>query len=320
LSGLFNWEKLLITFLLSASLIFSIACASSVPPASPDGEMPVMDEEPVIRIYRTAEEKTDSLKLEEYIKGVVAAEIGNNFPLEALKAQAVAARTMSLVKIKYENGAQSEYKADASDDHKNFQAYDEKKITAKIAQAVNETRGQVLVYKGRYAYTLFHSSSRHKTASIEESFPNLAAKDANIKNYIVPVKAYGFDKVPNKYKNWQVKVAKNEFINILGSQSADLSNLTIKKGPSGRALDITTDGVSISGAELRQKIGPDVLYSTDITNISFQNGNIVMEGNGWGHGCGLEQYGAFVLAEQGQTAKDILMHYYPNTIIHQVYK
>jgi stage II sporulation protein D len=321
LSKLFNLEKLLIVFLLSTALIFPVACAPSSPPASPDEEMPVMDKEPVITIYRTATGNTDSLNLEEYVKGVVAAEIGGKFPLEALKAQAVAARTMSLVKIEYENGTHNEYKADASDDHKNFQAYDESKITVEIARAVDETRGQALVYKGRYAYTLFHSYSKSKTASIEESFPGLAAKAENIKEYIVPVKACGFDKAPDKYKNWQVQIAKSEFLNILGSPGGDLSGLTIKKrGPSGRALDITTGNASISGAELRQKIGPDILYSTDITNISLQNDSVVIDGNGWGHGCGLEQYGASVLAEQGQTARDILTHYYPNTKVHQVYK
>jgi len=275
-------------------------------------------EEPLITLYRTETGEKQELKLEEYLKGVVAAEIGPKFPMEALKAQAIVARTMTLALLEYENGTRGKHNTDASDDHTEFQAYDEKEITDKISKAVEETRGQVLTYKGKFVYAMFHSVSKDKTASMEEGFPKLADKASA---YTAPVQTNGMKKAPEKYRNWTVKVPRWQIKNIMGSEAGSLDDIRIsKKGPSGRALTISAGKASIPAVDLREKIGFDRLYSTNFSSVKAQGNNIIFKGNGWGHGVGMEQWGAYTMAEEGKSARQIVEHYYPNTEWTQLYE
>ncbi len=274
-------------------------------------------EEPTISLYRTDADKTENLKLEQYLKGVVAAEIGDKFPPEALKAQAIVARTMTLTLIEYEGGTQSKHGTDASDEHTEFQAYDASRITDKISKAVDETRGQVLTYNGKFAYTLFSSASKDKTASIEEGFPKLAGKVS----YLVPVETNGLSKAPKKYRNWTVKIPKKKIQSIMGAGAGNLNDIEIaKRGPSGRALTVTAGSASIAAVDLREKVGFDRLYSTQWKSIAPKGDYIVFTGSGWGHGVGMEQWGAYAMAEEGSNARQIVGHYFPKTSWYQLYK
>ncbi|HWP95976.1 MAG TPA: SpoIID/LytB domain-containing protein [Syntrophomonadaceae bacterium] len=291
-----------------------------IPPPGPVQQSPEVAKyksEPTISLYRTATGKTEQIKLEEYIKGVVAAEIGPNYPMEALKAQAIVARTLTLALLEYENGTRAKHKTDASDSHTEFQAYDEKKVNDNISKAVDDTRGQVLTYQGKFVYALFHSLSKDKTASIEEGFPKLQSKAA----YLVPVSTNGMKNAPVKYKNWTVKVPVSEIKNILGPKAGNLSDIKIsKRGPSGRALTITAGQASIEAVDLREKIGFDRLFSTVISSIKVEGSNVVFMGDGWGHGCGMEQWGAFTMAQEGSNARQIVEHYFPGTMWTQLYQ
>ncbi|MDD2510996.1 MAG: SpoIID/LytB domain-containing protein, partial [Syntrophomonas sp.] len=267
--------------------------------------------EPSITLFRKTTGEKQNLKLEQYLKGVVAAEIGPKYPTEALKAQAVVARTMTLALLEYENGTRQKHNTDASDDHTEFQAYDEKKITPAISKAVDATRGQVLTHNGKFVYALFHSLSKDKTASITEGFPKLKNKASA---YIVPVSTNGIKYAPAKYKNWTVKVPRWEIRNILGSKAGSLDDIRIsKRGPSGRALTISAGKTSISAAMLREKIGFDRLYSTVFSSVKAESNYIIFKGNGWGHGCGMEQWGAYTMAKEGKKARGIAEHYFPGT-------
>lgn len=273
--------------------------------------------EPSISLYRSSSSAIQKLKMEEYIKGVVAAEIGDKFPMEALKAQAIVARTMTLALLEYENGTRGKHNTDCSDDHTEFQAYDEKAISDKIARAVDETRGEVLTYNGKFAYTLFSSVSTDKTASIEEGFPKLKDKAS----YLVPVDTNGISIAPKKYQNWTVKVPKSKIKKIMGTQAGDLSDIKIaEKGPSGRAMKITAGKASITGVELREEVGFDRLYSTVFSSITAEEDNIVFKGSGWGHGVGMEQWGAKLMAEEGKKAQEIVQHYFPKLSWLKLYK
>lgn len=308
--------------LLSLLLAFTFCgCAPREQPQERKPELPKADPanladevekyqegEPTISLYRKAAGKKEYLKLEQYIKGVVAAEIGDKFPMEALKAQAIVARTMTLALLEYENGTRGKYNTDASDDHTEFQAYDEKRITDRISQAVDETRGEVLTYQGKFAYALFSSVSGGKTASIEEGFPKLKDKAG----YLVPVETNGISIAPEKYRNWTIKVPKSEVRNILGPKAGDLSDIKIgKKGPSSRALTITAGEASIPAVDLRERIGFDRLYSTYFNSIKAEGDSIVFKGSGWGHGVGMEQWGAQLMANEGSNAREIVQHYFP---------
>lgn len=286
-------------------------------PQQLSSEVRKYNNEPTISLYRTASGATQNLKLEEYLKGVVAAEIGPKFPMEALKAQAIVARTMTLALLEYENGTRGKHNTDASDNHTEFQAYDEKAITDNISKAVDETRGQVLTYNGKFTYALFHSASKDKTASIEEGFPRLKDKAP----YLVPVDTNGLKNAPAKYTNWTVKVPVWEVQKIMGSKAGDLSDIKIsKRGPSGRALSISAGQASIAGVTLREEIGFDRLYSTQLDSIQKQGDQIVFKGSGWGHGVGMEQWGAYTMAKEGKTARQIVEHYFPRMQWTQLYQ
>lgn len=309
-------------FLLLISITIMAGCQKEtkkpIPETEKAPEVAKYSEEPVISLYRTATGEKQELKLEKYLKGVVAAEIGPKFPMEALKAQAIVARTMTLALLEYENGTRGKHNTDASDDHTEFQAYDEKQITDKISKAVEDTRGQVLTYKGKFVYAMFHSVSKDKTASMEEGFPKLAKKASG---YTVPVETNGMKKAPEKYRNWTVIVPRWEIKNIMGNEAGSLDDIKIsKKGPSGRALTINAGKASIPAVDLREKVGFDRLYSTNFSSIKAEGNNIVFKGSGWGHGVGMEQWGAYTMAEEGKNARQIVEHYYPNTNLIQLYE
>ncbi len=276
------------------------------------------DKEPTISLFRKADGSKEDIKLEKYVQGVVAAEVGQKFPLEVLKAQAILARTMTLALLEYQGGTRGKHGTDASDDHTEFQAYTEKKVDEDIIKAVDETRGQVLTYQGKFAYTFFHAASYKSTATIDEGFPKFKKYATG---YIVPVKTDGLKAAPKKYTNWTVPVPASEIKKIMGA-NADLAKIKIsKKGPTGRALVITAGPASISALDLREEVGFDKLYSTMFSSVKLQGKNVVFKGNGWGHGCGMDQWGASVMAsEQNKTARQIVEYYYPNTTITTLYK
>ncbi|MDD2586409.1 MAG: SpoIID/LytB domain-containing protein [Syntrophomonadaceae bacterium] len=310
--------------LLSIFLLISLAgCQpTSKKPTTPPQvkkapEVAKYTQEPTISLYRTATGATQNLKLEQYLKGVVAAEIGPKFPMEALKAQAIVARTMTLALLEYENGTRGKHNTDASDDHTEFQAYDETKITDNISKAVEATRGEVLTYNGKFAYALFHAASKDKTASITEGFPKLAKKAP----YLVPVDTNGLKNAPAKYKNWTVKIPRSEVQAIMGSKAGSLNDIHIsKKGPSGRAMTISAGQASISAVDLREKVGFDRLYSTALSSVKAEGNYIVFRGNAWGHGVGMEQWGTYTMAKEGKNARQIVEHYYPKTMWTKLYK
>ena len=315
---------LILTLLFGTAGCGQAAKKPNLTPTNPQAKVQLAPEvakytaEPTITLYRSATGAKESVKLEEYIKGVVAAEIGPNFPAEALKAQAIVARTMTLALINYENGTRGKHGTDASDDHTEFQAYDNKKITPEIAKAVDETRGQILTYNGKFVYAEFHSVSPDMTASIEEGFPKLKDKAGA---YIVPVSTNGLQNAPEKYRDWTVKVPKSTIKNIMGPNAGSLDDIKVgQKGPSGRALTVTAGSASIAGVDLREKVGFDKLFSTYFTSITVEGNNIVFKGKGWGHGCGMEQWGAYTMAQEGKAAKEIVEHYYPGTMWTQLYK
>lgn len=326
-----KWILLLLTLLLGALLCLS-GCQQQAkkPPQAPkkpaarsevklSQEVAKYKSEPTISLYKTATDEVEELKMEDYLKGVVAAEIGPKYPMEALKAQAIIARTMTLALIEYENGTRGKHNTEASDDHTEFQAYDKKAVTDKISQAVDETRGQVLLHNGKFVYALFHSASKNKTASIEEGFPKLKDKAP----YIVPVQTSGLKYAPPKYRHWTVKVPKKEVMAAMGIKGNTLYDIGIvDKGPSGRALTIGANNgaVRISAVDLREKLGFDRLYSTALSDIRIKDDEVIFKGAGWGHGCGMEQWGAYGLAKEGKNAREIVEHYFPESRWVQLYK
>ncbi|MGE5397324.1 MAG: SpoIID/LytB domain-containing protein [Chitinophagales bacterium] len=273
-------------------------------------------EEPVITLYRHKNNSVQRIPLEKYLMGVVAAEIGTNQPTEALKAQAIAARSLVMSRIAYLGGAKM-HKTNACDLPEHFQAYDETKVTDAIRNAVNATRGQVITYNGKFAYALFHSYSWKKTASIEEYFPEQRKLAGG---YIKSVSSPGEEYAPAKERHWRVSIPHSELQSIFGPK-ADLNAIKItKRGPSGRALDISAGSKTVKAYDLRTRLGGERLKSTMITKITSNGNNTIFEGYGWGHGCGLSQWGAYAMAKQGRNSLAIVTHYYSGTRVVKLWK
>lgn len=274
-------------------------------------------EEPTISVFRHATNSKQNMPLEKYLEGVVAAEVGPKPPAQALKAQAITARSMTMAKILYTGGVKKLHNTEACDLPEHFQAYDEKAITPQITAAVKSTRGQMVLYKGKFAYALFHSYAGKKTASLSESFPDLI-KIAN--PYIKVLASPGAKYAPAKEKFWTASIPRSEIQNIFGA-GANIDDIRIsRKGPSGRALDIAAGNKTIKGYDLRTRIGGLRLKSTMIHSIAVQGDKVIFKGEGWGHGCGLSQWGAFEMAKNGKTATQILNYYFPNTQVVKVWK
>ena len=259
----------------------------------------------------------EEMDLETYLRGVVRAEMPASFELEALKAQAVAARTYTLYKMEQgENPSHPE--ADLCGDFACCQAYRSEEDAAadwgmataayenKIRRAVAETDGQVVLYEGAPVLAVFHSSSAGATQNAgdvwQNSLPYLQSVDS-------PERA---DAVPNYYSKVSFTLTdfKERFIaqyptaNLSGSPSNWFTNITQTENGAVRSLEV--GGVALSGTDLRTLLG---LRSTAFT-IDFTDTEVVFSVTGYGHGVGMSQYGANVLAGEGWTCQEILEHYY----------
>ncbi|MGE5404237.1 MAG: SpoIID/LytB domain-containing protein [Candidatus Saccharibacteria bacterium] len=279
-------------------------------------EMTKYKTEPTISLYLHKTNTTQRMPIEQYLQGVVAGEVGPNPPMDALKAQAITARSLVMNRIEYENGVRAIHNTDVCDLPEHFEAYDASAITPRITEAVKATRGQVLMYNGRFAFGIFHSYAGPRTAAIEEYFPKLKNM---VSAYIKSVPSAGAKYVPAQYKNWSVSIPKTDLQPIFGTMNLDDIKIT-KKGPSGRIIDITAGGKTVKGWDMRAALGSQRLKSTLITKILPQDESIVFQGQGWGHGVGLSQWGAFEMAKGGKSTAQILQHYFPSTKVVKLWK
>ena len=264
-----------------------------------------------IKVYMTETKQTQKLDFDDYISGVVEAEIGEDAPKEAIKAQAVLARTFALNfmknnKSKYEN-------ADISDDITEAQAY-KKSTSSKIERAVKETKDIVLKCNKEYINPLFFANSGGVTATASEGL----GLSSETYNYIKSVKSPETENNSNSY-SWNCTLSKNQILNATRNMGVNLANVsTFKKGEtgeSGRCKTFIIGGKEIDANTFRIQVGSTILKSTLIDNISVSSSSVTISGKGYGHGVGLSQEGAIVLAKEGKSYKEILDFYFKNISI-----
>ena len=272
--------------------------------------------QPIINVFNTTTNKIERMPLESYVMGVVAGEIDSDFPSEAIKAQAVLARTFALYFV--DNGTSKYEGADISTDIQEAQAYAPEKITDEIAQAVAETQGKVLALGGNFVPSWFHSNSGGKTATVEEGFGNENFEPEFVKMVSSPENA---DNSQNAI--WNVWLSRSEILSAIkkmGKQVESVSKIAVgKTGPSGRALTLLFGKDEVTAPEFRRAVGTTKMKSTFITNISVDSSGATFSGKGYGHGVGLSQWGAKVLAEDGNDYIDILKHYFAKIDIVDLY-
>ncbi|MDE6881123.1 MAG: stage II sporulation protein D [Oscillospiraceae bacterium] len=260
------------------------------------------------------------MDLEAYLLGVVRAEMPASFELEALKAQAVAARTYTLYK-ELSGGSANHPEADACDDITCCQAYktyeeaaldwgaEAEAYEAKIRQAVEETDGQYVLYEGAPVLAVFHSSSVGTTQ-------DAAAVWSGSLPYLQSVETpEGEETVPGYRSTASFTAAELKALLQDALPEADLNRdpsnwfTNIRQQSSGTVTALAVGGVEISGHQLRTALG---LRSACFT-ISFDADTITFSVSGYGHGVGLSQYGANVLAAGGMDYQEILSWYYTGT-------
>jgi stage II sporulation protein D len=249
----------------------------------------------------------NTVELEEYLYGVVRNEVSTWWPMEAIKAQVIAARTYVLYQIKESRGKDYDVTADVSS-----QVYggifSEKWRTNR---AVDLTKGKVLVYNGAIFPAYFHATCGGATFSA-----------ANLWNIDLPplrgVKCGWCKKSPHySWEKWVLLKDARARLENAGYAVGDIEGFeVIKKDPSGRILEIEVKGsqdtVDMLGKDFRLIIGADILRSTNF-KATVIGDYIVFEGAGWGHGVGMCQWGAYYMSRAGKKADEILSFYYPGS-------
>lgn len=265
--------------------------------------------EPVLKVYIKETGEIKELPFEEYLQGVVAGEMKNDWPEEALAAQAILARTFVMEFVSEKGGSKYEG-AHVSTDIEEAQAWNQQAVNDRVKRAVERTRGEVAVYKNNYIKAWFHAHAGGRTASAKEG---LAFEEAE-PPYIRVVDSPDSPEAPKEDSNWTASFSRQEVEKALketGVQIKGLNSVKVaEKGPSGRAVTLDFDGKRVSAPGFRIAIGSTRMKSTLIDSIEVQGDRLVIKGRGYGHGVGMSQWGAYALAKEGKKAEEILKHYF----------
>ena len=243
------------------------------------------------------------LGIEKYLSSVVGSEMPTKWPMEALKAQAIASRTYAL-----KQKGNSLYDIDST---KKYQVYNGlESRTFKTIRAVKSTRSLVLTYKNKLINALFHSSSGGMTENSQDVWKNKYPYLSSVRD---------FDKNNPKFR-WQKKFSNYELTNIF-PDIGDLKNIEILDITStGRVKNVKLIGSirsdQMSGVDLRKRLGLNsnfvrFKFFEEESNKKFpMKKGLIVFGQGSGHGVGMSQWGAKYMASKGQKAERILKHFY----------
>lgn len=282
-------------------IIVSLLSGTNAPPSD------------TVSVYIKSEDKVEEMAINDYLKCVVAAEMPVDFNEEALKAQAVAARTYLVSHMQGEPS--EEHKgADVCSDYAHCQAYiSEEERTAswgdaakanweKINGAVEATDGLIIKYDNKPISAVFHSTSSGKT----ERAADVWGEDIP---YLQSVDSQGDERSP-KYTS-EVRLSIDEFKRI-ASENIEGVNWdnglysNIERSDAGGIITLDIGGQNIKGTKFRS------MFDLNSTNAEINEGGgaVTMSVRGYGHGVGMSQYGANYLAGEGMGFEDILKSYY----------
>ena len=304
---------LILGFILVVALVvgYQLHARASKTPAIPSAIDRGERKEPLISVYIEEEDLVREMPMEDYVAGVVAGEMDPDWPLEALAAQAILARTFTLQKID-ESGGVPERNAHASTDIEEFQAYSAEKVNAKVKEAVRLTRGLAACYRNEFIRAWFHAYAGPRTALANEG---LAYKFNP--PYICSVEGLGKNIISEEEGNWSaifdLEEVRNAVQETTGVDPGDINVVKIAKyGPSGRAATILVNNQKISGPAFRLALGSTEMRSTLIERMELNEGCLQMSGTGYGHGVGLCQWGARAMAAEGKPPEEIAEYFYKN--------
>ncbi len=291
------------------------------PPVEPIPGAPIFDinkykAEPVISVWLADKGYVESMPLEKYLEGVIAKEMEPDWPVEALAAQAITSRTLTISAIEA-SSIKKLHDADVSTSKDELQAYAPEKVNNTVREAVKRTRGQILLYGGSLVNSIYSSCNGQISATKEESFPKEITTPAP---YFQPVTDTCFEFAPANEQYWTVKIPGPEVAAAVDYHGNPADITILQKGPSGRILFIGAGDKKAYGSDFRKAVGYDRLKSTLITEMTYDGQNFIFKGMGWGNGVGLCQWGAYTFARQGWKAEDIVKHYYTGVEIHKLWE
>jgi stage II sporulation protein D len=264
-----------------------------------------VQEERSLLVYLEQEGVRRRMLFEEYLAGVVAGEMPGDWPRAALEAQAIIARTFTLGKLQRTGGTWELHGTDVCTNVEHFQAYNAALINDAIREAVKATRGLVIFHAGRPARTWFHADAAGITATPQEGL-----------GYPMRIRYLPSLKVPTdaRANAWTASFSKDEVRRAAqetGHQAADVSVVRVaRRGPSGRATLIQIDDAQVPAPAFRVALDPKRLRSNLILGVRVEGDQVVFSGRGFGHGVGMSQQGARLMAEQGKTAREIIHAFY----------
>ena len=290
----------------------------------------VFDDTYTVRVHNHITGKTEKVKLEEYIYHVIAGEMPVSYNLEALKAQAVAARTYTVQKCRSIMGDSAKCckrgEWDVCTDSSCCQTWrstEKMKLTwgrhyaeyaLKVYNAVNETKGEILTYSGKPINAMYHSSSGGYTENIEDIYGGDPVP------YLKSVKSPGeeaFSDYRSTVKLTLREAAKklnDEFGTSLTAAQLQKSISITKKSAGGAVISVEIGTKKVTGRQLRHAFS---LKSCKFS-ISFDDKYAIIQVQGFGHGVGMSQTGAGAMAKAGSDYREILHHYYTDVVLEKI--
>ena len=271
-----------------------------------------------IKLLHKENGQIEELPIDEYLYGVVSAEMPANYAEEALKAQAVATRTYTIYQILNSKGKHGE--ADVCDDSTCCQAWiskenrmqkwseeDRENNWSKIVSAVNSTAGKIITYNNEVINAFFHSNSGGRTELASNVW--IGGKDFP---YLQSVETSGEDGY-TQYSS-EVSISKTDLLEKLKQEYPEIQ-INFEESENIKILDYTQSGrvktvkfgnTEIAGTKVRSLVG---LKSTNFS-INSEGDNVIFSVKGYGHGVGMSQTGADSMAKAGSSYEEILKHFY----------
>lgn len=326
MKGIVQVLLLIIFFFVGVPLVIGLAFDENSAGFSMDFENQKIETPDKIKVWNEEKSKVEKVDFEEYVINVVACEMPASFEMEALKAQAVAARTYAMSKIiKFEAKEPENHPKAPICNTTHCQVYKNKSALMeehgegfeeegyeKIKKACEETAGQMLYYKGELVtQPLFFSSSGGQTENSEDVFSDEYP-------YLVSVSSPYEDGA--SHSDEQKIFDLGDFVKLINSNYTDrntgdieASDVKILSRTAGGRVDKISIGECVySGTEVRNALD----LSSTLFYTEFEGNNIIFTSDGYGHGVGMSQYGANGMAKEGNDYKQILTHYYTGTEVY----
>lgn len=263
-----------------------------------------------VNILRTASNQVEQIPLENYVVNVVASEMPAEFESEALKAQALAARTYIVRFLLHDSEEQLAGDADVTDTVQHQVYKDNVELRevwgndyhwkiAKITEAVAATQGKIITYSDQPITPAFFSTSNGYTENSEDYWQNELP-------YLRTVASPWDEELSPRFIDQTIFTEKELEEKLEIQLNGGNSNIQLERTESKRVAKATMAGSTFTGREIREKLN---LPSNDFT-ITQKDNHYVFTTKGYGHGVGMSQYGANGMAKEGKTHEEIISYYY----------